>query len=100
MSLSPESYPLLANLMGAYFHQDYDIDGPELEDVVGAYCRVAPDNKRRALVAEIDRLLADEDQTLDQPFDDLFHPDVPPTAFCPTTRMFLESIRRQILETP
>ena len=49
--------PALANLMGAYFHQDWDIYGDEW-DVIDVYVRNDPQTAAGALVSDIEATLA------------------------------------------
>ncbi len=48
--------PALHHLMGAYLHQDFDLDGETPMDAVDAFLREEPD-LARPLAAEIDTLL-------------------------------------------
>jgi hypothetical protein len=50
-------FPALRQLMGAYFHQDWELDGDE-SDVVDLFVRHEPESADR-LPAEVDRLLAE-----------------------------------------
>ena len=62
-------YPELAQLLGAYLNQDYDLSGPTLEDAVRAFCDAATPNYLAATRADIARFLrdnaADPDAALD-----------------------------------
>ena len=84
-------YPELEHLMGGWFHQDYDVEGDTLEEVVAAYLAVASAPQRRTLVEDIERFLRTA-RDVDGDFQDTFQPDVIPTGFAPTTREFLERI--------
>jgi hypothetical protein len=84
------SYPELETLIGGWFHQDFDINGNTLEEVVAAYRAVTPAHQQRALAGEIRRFLDDED--VETAFEQRFKPDVSPSGFAPTTREFLQRI--------
>jgi hypothetical protein len=85
------TYPELETLIGGWFHQDFDINGETLEEILAAYRAVTPANQQRALAGEIRRFL-DEVPDVDSGFQERFTPDVLPTGFAPTTRDFLERI--------
>jgi hypothetical protein len=84
-------YTEIETLMGGWFHQDFDINGDSLEEIVAAYRAVTPPDQQRALVAEIGRYLAAESD-VERDFERRFRPDVAPTGFAPSTREFLEKI--------
>jgi hypothetical protein len=85
------TYPELETLVGGWFHQDFDLDGETLEEIIGAYRNVTPDEQRRALREEIAHFLA-EANDVDLEFEQRFSPEVSPTGFAPSTREFLERI--------
>jgi len=84
-------YPQLANLIGGWFHQDFDLNGDTLEEIVGAYAAVTPVDQQRHLAADIERFLA-QPGDIDDRFQATFHPDILPAGFAPTTREFLQRI--------
>ncbi len=89
-------FPELASFMGGWFHQDYDINGDSLEEVVAAFKAQSDDELVAPLVADIDRFLATGDDGMDERFEEYFRPDVIPTGFRPSTREFLEAIRGEL----
>ncbi|MDH0865069.1 contact-dependent growth inhibition system immunity protein [Mitsuaria sp. GD03876] len=93
-------YPDLADFMSGWFHQDFDINGDTLEEVVQAFRRDVDARYASRLVQDIDRFLASQAGSLDESFIDCFQPDVIPTAFRPTTREFLEAIRQALADAP
>ncbi len=84
-------YPQLETLMGGWFHQDFDVNGDTLDEIIAAYRRVTPVDQQRSLATEIERFLG-EARDVDSEFQRRFNPDVSPTGFAPTTRQFLTSI--------
>jgi hypothetical protein len=56
-----QNYPYLKHLLGCYFHQDYNIEGDTLEDVVGAFNRDCDYKlqKRADVINDIDKFLND-----------------------------------------
>jgi hypothetical protein len=85
------TYPELETLMGGWFHQDFDLNGDTLDEVIAAYKAATPAPQRRALVAEIQRFLTGATD-VESEFEQTFHPDVLPTGFAPSTREFLSRI--------
>jgi hypothetical protein len=84
-------YPELETLIGGWFHQDFDLNGNTLEEVIGAYRAVTPADQQRALATEIRRFLQETNE-IDRHFEDRFKPDASPTGFAPSTRELLERI--------
>ena len=84
-------YPELETLIGGWFHQDFDINGKTVAEIVCAYRQVTPAPQRAALAGEILQFLS-HSTDVDADFQDLFKPDIIPTAFAPTTRACLEQI--------
>jgi|GEM_PF-6852856 len=72
-------YPQLENLVGGWFHQDFDLNGDTLEQIIGAYGAVTAADQRRQLVSDIDRFLSGSGD-IDDRFQSTFHPDVLPTG--------------------
>jgi hypothetical protein len=88
---SMSDYPQLETLMGGWFHQDFDINGDTLDEIIAAYRGVTPVDQQRSLATEIERFL-NEPGDVDYEFQRRFKPDVSPTGFAPTTRQFLTTI--------
>ena len=86
-----QHYAQLENLMGGWFHQDFDVNGNTLEEIMSAYLAVTPIDQRRQLAGDIERFIG-ESGDIDVRFQETFHPDVSPTGFAPTTRAFLDKI--------
>jgi contact-dependent growth inhibition (CDI) system CdiI-like immunity protein len=92
-------YSELETLIGGWFHQDFDINGRTIAEIVSAYRRVTPEDQQRALIADIHTFLA-QSSDVDRDFQDRFKPDIIPTAFAPTTRAFLEQIVATLRREP
>jgi len=90
-------YPEIETLMGGWFHQDFDINGDSLDEIIAAYRAVTPPDQQRALASEVGRYLAEESD-VDHDFERRFHPDVSLTGFAPSTRDFLERIAALVSE--
>jgi len=89
-------FPELATFMGGWFHQDFDIHGDSLEEVVAAFRAESDEDLVEPLVRDIDAFLATGDDGMEARFEAYFRPDVIPTAFRATTREFLEAIRDEL----
>ncbi|WP_431104393.1 contact-dependent growth inhibition system immunity protein [Roseateles noduli] len=57
-SEDPALNPDLAEFISGRFHQDFDINGDTLEEVVGAFRRDVPADYAQRLGLDIDRFLA------------------------------------------
>ncbi|RZI57064.1 MAG: hypothetical protein EOP37_21855 [Rubrivivax sp.] len=89
-------FPELAAFMGGYFHQDFDINGDTLEEVVAVFVADSDAPLRRLLIADIDAFLDTGDDGMEERFQDYFRPDIIPTGFRPTTGEFLLAIRGEL----
>jgi len=84
-------YPRLALMFGAFFHQDWDMEGDDWPDLVRNYARGQPAAELLATAAEADALVAagDSDEELERRLDREFgccydaHPDADGPGFRP-----------------
>jgi len=97
ISKGQELFPELASFLSGWFHQDFDIHGDTLEEVVAAFKAESGAELVAPLVADIDAFLATGDDGMEERFQDWFRPDIIPSGFRPTTRAFLEAIRGELL---
>jgi hypothetical protein len=97
ISKGQQLFPELASFMSGWFHQDFDIHGDTLEEVVAAFKAEGGEELVAPLVADIDAFLATGDDGMEERFQDWFRPDIIPSGFRPTTRAFLEAIRGELL---
>jgi hypothetical protein len=97
ISKGQELFPDLASFMSGWFHQDFDIHGDTLEEVVAAFKAESDAELVAQLVADIDTFLATGDAGMEERFQDFFRPDIIPSGFRPTTHAFLEAIRGELL---
>jgi hypothetical protein len=84
------SYPYLDNLVGGWFHQDFDIEGGTLEEIIQSYKKSSPADDVLGTKADIQRFIrqAGADH-LTEKFVEIFQPDVDPTAWGMSTRDWL-----------
>lgn len=87
-----QEYPRLAEFIGGWFHQDFDIEGASMVDVVRNFQAVTPRNEQFALREEIRAFLDAHPEKIDDDFVRIFSPDIIPSAFCGSTRAFLQEI--------
>jgi hypothetical protein len=87
-----QPYPLLNQLIGGWFHQDFDVEGETIEDVVAAYKAATSPEEVRGVKAEIRRFVEQAGDNIDDRFEMLFHHDSNPPGWGLTTRAWLDRI--------
>lgn len=95
------SYPYLEQLLGGWFHQDFDLEGGDIETIIADYKQVSHAHDVMGLRADIKRLIHDTEANelvLEQVFIDLFKPDVMPEAWGMTTKDWLLQIYKIVSE--
>jgi contact-dependent growth inhibition (CDI) system CdiI-like immunity protein len=90
--MTDPNYPALSDLMGSMFHQDFDVAGDTLAEIVQAFREVSSRAEQVALENEIERFLLEHADNVDDAFEKMFRPEVIPAAFSGSTRAFLEEI--------
>lgn len=94
-------YPRLAAFLGGWLHQDFDLEGETLAEVVAAYRRVSTPAERAGVRAEIDRFLRTADaHRIDAEFEATFAPDVDPRAFAADAGAFLGLLGALLADPP
>lgn len=86
-------YTALADFLASWFHQDFDIEGETVAEVVTAYKASSSAAAQTRLRQEIEAFLRDHDDELDEAFENVFHPDIIASALSGSTRGFLEEVR-------
>ena len=61
----PTPYPELDQLFGAYLHQDYELFGNTIEEVVACYKRESSSEQLKHMLNEIARFRAEHSERLD-----------------------------------
>lgn len=87
------AYTALSDFMGGWFHQDFDIEGNTVSEVLDAFRAVTPPEEQAKLKSDIQRFLDDHPNDLDSAFEETFKPDIIASAFSGSVRAFLEEIR-------
>lgn len=91
--MTAHRYPQLADLISGWFHQDYDIEGETVAEVISAFRAVTPPDEQAALRTDISAFLAEHAAAMEEDFETIFQPDVTPSALSGSTRAFLEEIQ-------
>ena len=94
MQQSAQWYPDLASLISGWFHQDFDIEGETIEEIINAFNKSSSKEQRQLVINDISRFLEISDNKIEKEFIRIFNPDIEPTGFSPTTRDFLEEIMK------
>jgi hypothetical protein len=79
--MSSDAYPALADLIGAWFHQDYDIEGETMPEIMAAFRAVMTPAEQALASTDIARFVAEHPDDLDEAFESTFRPGVIPSAF-------------------
>jgi CdiI immunity protein len=87
-----QPYDHLASFLASWFHQDFDIAGNSVEEIVGAFKKTASTKQISEIRADIDRFLADHGDAAEAAFERNFDLDVEPTGFAPSAVLFLRAI--------
>lgn len=85
-------YSAIAEFMGGWFHQDFDLEGGTVSEVMNSFRVMTPIADQMKLKSEIGRFLDEHPDDLDEAFEATFRPDVIPSALSGSTRAFLEEV--------
>ncbi len=86
-------YPHLDQLIGGWFHQDFDIEGETLEQIISSHNKVSSAEDRQYTRSDIQKFLQErDDRQVKEDLIRLFHPDVDPEAWGMSTRQWLQRI--------
>jgi hypothetical protein len=55
--MTEKRYPELEQLFGAYFHQDWDLEGPDDQAILARYLEESSETDLQQAIAELQRLL-------------------------------------------
>ncbi|MGF6263563.1 hypothetical protein OKW50_000262 [Paraburkholderia youngii] len=90
-------YENLFQLICGRFHEDFDLFGNRIEELVLSFtCECTPE-EINATVAEIDRFKSDHSGNLDAAFEETFGYQCDPTLWDKTTESFLDKPKRLLL---
>ena len=85
-------FPLLATLMDAYFHQDFDLAGETVAEIVGEWRASASAADIERLRTEVQHYRALVGSEIETAFERDFKPQIIPAAFSGSTAQFLQEI--------
>jgi CdiI immunity protein len=93
-----DTYPHLWQLLGAYFHQDWDLEGPDWQSVIAAYRAESDPEDAACSARDISALLAAtlDDAELERLFYDAFGCGYYPPGAGLTVREWLLEVRRAL----
>ena len=83
-----DQYPYLGHLLGAWFHQDFDLEG-DVPEVLAAFVASEHPEVAWAVLADIRRFLNYRSNDLDSAFQCIFTPDIDPAGWGKTTAEWL-----------
>jgi hypothetical protein len=89
---SAKDYPHLDTLVGAWLHQDFDIDGDSLEAIIASYKDAHGPSDWQGVQADILQFVGDADADaaeVGERFVEVFRPDVDPGAWGMSPREWL-----------
>src|SRR5436309_645897 len=90
-----DAYPYLDALVGGWFHQDFDLDGDTLEDLIDAYKKGTPPDDLGGARADIKRFLRQTPRAeIEQAFVRLFNPGVDPKRWAASVEEWLSEVYR------
>jgi hypothetical protein len=89
-------YKHLASFLAGWFHQDFDLVGESIEEIVAAYKKSASLGSIMNVRSDIDRLLNRLGDSIEIEFDKLFVLEIEPTGFSPTVESFLRTIYQNL----
>jgi hypothetical protein len=100
---SSANFPYLASLIGGYFHQDFDLNGNTLEEIIETSKKTSSAEETAGTIADIQRFLAtygDSDARIATEFVRLFDPGIIAEGWEGlTTRQFLLKIETLLSST-
>ena len=93
-----KDYSFLDSLIGGWFHQDFDLSGNTLEEIIAAYKKVHGPEDRSGTRADIEKFLREHSEgDITEEFVRRFQPGVDPQAWGMSTRDWLLRIRDLLL---
>ncbi len=90
-------YPYLDSLLGAWFHQDFDIEG-DVSDIIPKFVASSHAVDVWATVADIRRFLQDHADDTEAAFTAVFGLTIEPSGWGMTAREWLVWVERLIVE--
>ena len=89
-------YEHLASFLGAWFHQDFDLAGSTIEEIVNAYLASASKDDIKHVRRDIQDFLNDHPNDASEKRIATFDLDVDPAGFAPSGELFLQAIDKAL----
>jgi hypothetical protein len=93
-----KEYGDLTGLIRSRFHEDFDLFGNSVEELVSSYTEKMSRIDIDALISDIDSFKADYPETLDSEFKERFGRQFDPVLWGYTTASFLDEVKRLLSE--
>ncbi|WMS43469.1 contact-dependent growth inhibition system immunity protein [Acuticoccus sp. MNP-M23] len=87
-----DNYKDFSEFIRGWFHQDFDLNGQTVEEIVGAYVQSSRSAERLALLDEIAAYRRAHSADIEDDFIERFSPEVDPIAFSGSVATFLYEI--------
>lgn len=98
MDARPDMFPHLTHFLDAYLHQDWDVDGETLEQVISAYVINSTPSDIVAFEHEIQQFLENDIEQTEVVYSSVYPNGVIPSAWDMTTAQWLRHIVALALE--
>ncbi|MBB5465707.1 hypothetical protein OKW30_002760 [Paraburkholderia sp. Clong3] len=89
-----EEYRDLTGLIRSRFHEDFDLFGNSVEELVSSYTENMPRSDIDALISDVDSFKAHYPDTLESEFKKRFGRQFDPVLWGYTTASFLDEVKR------
>lgn len=90
--MNSERYKHLADFLASWFHQDFDLNGGTVAEVVAAYRAVTPEVEQAQLGSDIERFLEQHGSDTDEAFEEIFAPEVRVSTLSGSAEAFMREI--------
>lgn len=87
--MSVERYVHLAEFLASWFHQDFDLNGGTVAEVIASYQTVTLVDEQTLLRSDINQFLTEHADDTVQAFDSLFLPEIRVSALSGSAEAFL-----------
>jgi len=97
-NITDEDFPQIFGIVGAYLHQDMDIDYETVPEALAAYARVIDQAEKQALFAEMTHFLERYHDDPEGEFDRRYGFDFTPSIIGQTVPQFFDMLRAIIAD--
>ena len=96
MQRHSDDYPHLDHLLGAYFHQDFAMDG-DVDDIIARFVEVSDVEEVRGTVTDIQRFLYEHYQDAETAFRSVFGLTIEPQGWGMNAKQWLAWVERLLI---